>query len=130
MENEISKTLTLREDHDHNEGIINTAQSGKSSDEIEQKVWDVVKQVPGLNIGYGSVRLIIYIGKGNRKEVLSSATGVAKGLVETAAIVGCYFVSPVVAPIAAGALTGMVSDSIKGMAQVVVVMIENPGMTY
>jgi predicted oxidoreductase (fatty acid repression mutant protein) len=98
-----------------------------ASEEIEQKIWNVVKQVPGLNVGYGSVRLVIYIGKGNKKEAWDSAAGVAKGLVETAAIVGCFFVAPTVAPIAAGALTGVVTDSIKGVAHVIVVMIENPG---
>lgn len=102
--------------------------SGSHSDEIEQKIWNIVQGVPGLNVGYGSIRLVVYIGKGNKDEALRSAVGVIKGLVQSAAIVGSVFIAPVVTPLAAGALTGIVTESIQGAAHVVIFIVEHSGM--
>ena len=49
------------------------------SDIVETKVWNVIRWIPIINVGYSIPRLVIYVCKGNKEQIVSSALGTSGG---------------------------------------------------
>ncbi|KAK0527102.1 hypothetical protein OC834_002114 [Tilletia horrida] len=80
------------------------------SDMGEKEAYDrVIKYVPFVNLGYSTVRAIVYAGKQNEIEAKRSGVGIATGVVETAAwfvpVPGAGPAAKAAATIGIGALT-------------------------
>lgn len=81
----------------------------KQSDQNEDKAYDVIKWIPGLNVPYGFVRAITYAAKGDTKRAGLSATSAAGAGVGYA--IGGGFAGAGGA-LAAGALGGGVAEGV------------------